>query len=301
MMTFDEFIKTVSKEQLNHLYNIALYTQQDICDQFNITTHSLQKALKLYKITKEQSAHTQAIKEAKKNHFGYENYNGHKDFVFELSKEAELAICQQYLKGYSIRQLNHTYHTHKTELVLAKYSIPLRTKEENAQLKSTKIKNTCLERYGVENAAKTEENRAKIKNTWASKSAEELYEIKQKSWKKYVFDDLYFDSSWELCYYIWCKDHNIDILQPKITLTYEADGKLHKYLPDFLVNGRLVEIKSDYLFEQMQIPETLDSAKYECMLKNNVQILMHDDVKEMVDYVKEQYGISYIEQFKVSG
>ena len=36
--------------------------------------------------------------------------------------------------------------------------------------------------------------------------------------------------------------------QPNVMLEYEFDGKLHMFHPDFLVNGRLYEVKGDQFF-----------------------------------------------------
>lgn len=96
----------------------------------------------------------------------------------------------------------------------------------------------------------------------------------KRSYKKYAIDDIYFDSFPELTFYLYNKEelHN-GIIRPKRRIEYEFDREKHFYLPDFEVNGDLVEIKGDQLYEQMLIPNTLDSAKYACMKTNNVKII----------------------------
>lgn len=66
--------------------------------------------------------------------------------------------------------------------------------------------------------------------------------------------------------------HN-NIIRSKKRIEYEFNGEKHFYLPDFEIDGQLIEIKGDQLYEQMLIPNTLDAAKYQCMKINNVRIV----------------------------
>lgn len=69
--------------------------------------------------------------------------------------------------------------------------------------------------------------------------------------RRYAYDNKKFDSSWELCYYIWLKDHDISFTYPcKDTIAYECDGKQHLYFPDFIVEGRYVEIKGKQFLDE---------------------------------------------------
>lgn len=136
------------------------------------------------------------------------------------------------------------------------------------------MQQTCIDRYGVKNYSQTKE--------WASKKQ-----------KKYLYDDIYFDSSWEVIVYKYCKENNIDcIYQPDITFEYEYDGKKHFYHPDFLIDGQLYEVKGDQFFDgdKMIWPygrtdylDNLAEAKHQCMIKNNVIILKNVDIKKIKD------------------
>lgn len=47
-----------------------------------------------------------------------------------------------------------------------------------------------------------------------------------------------FDSIYEIAYYIWLIDHNIEFkYEPEIRITYLYEGKDHVYMPDFIVNN----------------------------------------------------------------
>lgn len=49
-----------------------------------------------------------------------------------------------------------------------------------------------VERYGVENSMQNHDIQAKAKSS-------------------YLYDSMYFKSSWELAFYIYCKDNDLDV------------------------------------------------------------------------------------------
>ena len=106
---------------------------------------------------------------------------------------------------------------------------------------------------------------------------EEFTDWINRGFKLYTVDNYYFDSFPELCFYLYHKQANNKIIRSSQQLEYFYNGEKHYYLPDFELDGQLYEIKGDHLFEKMQQPNTLDNAKYKCMLKNNVAILQSED------------------------
>ena len=40
-------------------------------------------------------------------------------------------------------------------------------------------------------------------------------------------------------------------------------------------------------------------AKQKCLLTNNVKILVKQDIKFALDYIKNNYGKNYLKQFKI--
>jgi len=64
----------------------------------------------------------------------------------------------------------------------------------------------------------------------------------------YEYEGITFDSSWEVYAWIWYKDNDHEIKRCDIRLEYEFDGKIHGYYPDFVVDGKLTEIKGDQFF-----------------------------------------------------
>jgi hypothetical protein len=117
---------------------------------------------------------------------------------------------------------------------------------------------------------------------------------------KYYYDNNYFDSSWEIAFWIFHKDHNNIIIRSPVILNYIYNDKLYNYEVDFMVNNQLYEIKGDNLLKQMiSNPESKQYKKYECMLQNNIKILTFKDIKPILQYIKDKYGMSYLNQFKI--
>lgn len=116
-----------------------------------------------------------------------------------------------------------------------------------------------------------------------------------------------FDSSWEIAYFIWLKDKNISFeYRPNIRFKYIVKNEEHYYYPDFLVNNKIIEIKGDQFLDENtmicpwdETKNEIYAAKYKCMIDNNVIILRSDDIKPILNYIKEKYGCDYLKQFKI--
>lgn len=189
-----------------------------------------------------------------------------------------------------------------------------KTNKENVEQRKETFKNTCLKKYGIDHIAKLDfvkEKKAKtnikkygnkcsihginqnktlktMNERYGCNAVAQRYDYLSKMHKKYNFDNKKFDSSWEMAYYAYLKDHNIDFeYHPNIVFSYEINGIKHNYFPDFIVNNELIEIKGNHLLEGiMKIPD----EKIKCMKDNNIKILLYDDIKEYIIYFKEKYG-----------
>ena len=62
-------------------------------------------------------------------------------------------------------------------------------------------------------------------------------EVVKEKRKRYVYQEIYFDSSWELALYIYAIDHNEEIVREPLRFEYYYDNKVFYYYPDFLYNG----------------------------------------------------------------
>lgn len=88
-------------------------------------------------------------------------------------------------------------------------------------------------------------------------------------------------STYELIYWIYCKEHNIPIKRNTKRYPYVFEGKEHTYLPDYIVDGKLVEIKgyvnAAALAKAAAVPE-------------GIQILTIKELEPMMEYVDKTYG-----------
>lgn len=198
------------------------------------------------------------------------------------SSQAKNNLIKNNIKKYGVK--------HTSQLESAKQKVKLTKKEKYGNENynnSKKRKQTCLKKYGVSNYMKT------------SKARE--YFSKNKGFChfcRYKYDNVNFDSSWELALYIYAKDHNEEIEREPYYIEYEFDGKIHRYFPDFKYKGELIEIKGNYLYEKMLIENTLDNAKLNLIKNLNIKVWNLDDLKFAIDYVKSKYGKDFKRRFK---
>lgn len=163
-----------------------------------------------------------------------------------------------------------------------------------------KSKQTCLRRYGVANGGASDIAQQKMK-------------------RRYMYDNVDFDSAPELAMYIWLKDNNIKFTyHDGAYFEYIFNNVTYRYYPDFYLPeiDSYIEIKGDHFFENdgsMQCPfkdksnvkrHLMLSAKYEakhqCMLKNNVIILRNAQYEYFLFYVNAIYGKDYLHSFRKS-
>ena len=104
------------------------------------------------------------------------------------------------------------------------------------------------------------------------------------------YNCIWFNSSWELAYYLYCKDHNIGIIRNKEGFKYFYNGKWHKYYPDFIHNdGSYVEIKH-YINECVKA-----KIKY---FDKPLKIITKGDIEKYIEYAKMKYGKDFIKIYK---
>lgn len=90
---------------------------------------------------------------------------------------------------------------------------------------------------------------------------------------------MWCDSTWELALIIWCKSRGKQIERNRETFEYEFEGVTRCYLPDFIVDGQIVEIKG------RRATDSLIDAKL-AATAGKVKILLADDMKPILESVK---------------
>lgn len=194
---------------------------------------------------------------------------------------------------------------------LERYGYDNPTKSKKVQ---ENFKNTCLKKFGVTSPLLNADIQEKIKQTNLQRYGTESYsqtdDFAKTHRSRYCFNGFNFDSSWELSYYIYCIDHDIEIETHPKSIQYFINEEVHYYQPDFLINNdTLIEIKGDHffngrnellnLFDKSEKQQLKDTAKQKCMKENHVLVLRKNDLKPVFEYINETYGKKYLKQYKV--
>jgi hypothetical protein len=96
------------------------------------------------------------------------------------------------------------------------------------------------------------------------------------------------DSSYELAWIIYQLEHNKSFERNKVRYEYEWNGKIKEYIPDFIQNDDIIEIKG-YLTEQTKVK--LKSVP-------NLKVLFRRDLNKEFEYVESKYGKNFIELYE---
>lgn len=109
-----------------------------------------------------------------------------------------------------------------------------------------------------------------------------------KNYKSGWYDGIHFDSSWELAFYVYNKEHNIKIERCKEVRKYIIDNEEHEFHPDFIINNQIYEVKG------------IKSKNSEAKQKYNqdIKFLYRSDIKQYLDYVIDKYGKNFIDLYE---
>jgi len=241
--------------------------------------------------------------------------------------------CQECGKKCNFENLNKGYYHFCSKSCKSKHMSKNKTCIFGTEEGKQKIRETLLKRYGVTHSSlipgiNEKRNQTHIIKTgyslWNDPNLiknrqnlnfKEIYrkykektgydnpnlnpEVRSKMSKKYKYNDILFDSSWEIAYYIWLKDNNIEFtFHENESLEYEFDGKKYHYIPDFKTKEGYIEIKGNHLLRYMQVTNTKEYAKYKCMIDNKVSIISYKEIKPILEYIQSKYGKDYLQSFR---
>lgn len=194
------------------------------------------------------------------------------------------------------------------KIIEAKYNV-----SNVSQLESVKLKKeqTSMSNFETKNPFSSKEIKEKIKKTLIEKYGVEhplqFPDFFKKSKSKFVYENLKFDSSWELAFWIYNKNFlKNNILREPCKFIYVYDDKTFLYYPDFQIGDLFFEIKGDHFFENEKLINPWDrsldgkmEAKQKCMADHKVNILKYNDLKLALDYVSNKYGsLKYLQTFR---
>ena len=185
--------------------------------------------------------------------------------------------------------------------------------QEEIDERTRKTKTTLKERYGDENYNNIELTQLHDRLNHGGVLYRQTHECHQNRRKRYVHDGIQFDSSWEICVYDYCKVNGIKCeYQPNVSFIYEYGNKKWVYQPDFLINGKVYEVKGDQFFrfnettgkeemynpyrnknwsdEQYEMVCGKFEAKHQCMIANNVTILRNREIHNLNEVFNNGYS-----------
>lgn len=181
-----------------------------------------------------------------------------------------------------------------------------------AECVKSKIKDTILSKFGVDNVSKCEaiknQKKQTLFNNYGVTSQFQLDCVKCLRYRKYFYESVLFDSSWELAFYVYYIKKGISIIREPLKIPYEFNGGTHYYFPDFMINGQLYEIKGDQFFREdgvMYNPYSekdsgISNAKYNCALSNNVIFIRGKEIKFYLDFMENEFGKGWKNKFLVA-
>lgn len=215
---------------------------------------------------------------------GYKEYfknESNENKVKRFQKQRESLLKTNSLKSEEIKKLEYSKRGKSIHNSWINKPDELKRKElinrgellkQNWENKSEYEKNCIIQKRKV---AQLE----KFNGKWASQT----HEFTKNKKHKLLFNGIYFDSKWEIDVYCYCIDNNFSFeYHPNILLNYIYDNKTYYYQPDFLINGKLYEVKGGQFFDgdKMICPFNRNDytdgkfeAKHQCMINNNVKIL----------------------------
>jgi len=139
----------------------------------------------------------------------------------------------------------------------------------------------------------SEECLYKLKSTYPMPTPKILggYRMHSGRGKHGWYNNVYFDSTWEIAYYIYCKDHNINIKRCNEKFEYiNVDGKKRFYYPDFRVEGKLTEIKG---YHTINVQQKIN------FIKEPIDVFYEKDLKDIFIYVETKTKLKIKDLYKL--
>jgi len=115
-----------------------------------------------------------------------------------------------------------------------------------------------------------------------------------------------FTFSYNYCY-IYYKDNGNDIRRCTTYFTYLFNNKEHTYTPDFIIGDEYADVKGTHFIKDNRMINPYDrslddqyEAKHQCIIKNNVRLILEEEINNCKLFVDQEYGCNYINQFEVT-
>lgn len=238
--------------------------------------------------------------------------NKSKEELLEISKKTKRTNLQRY--GTETPWYSEEGRQKSKETCLKKYGVEHWSNTDDVKNKKAK---TVLKHFGVDVPFKSELVKEKSRNTIMKKYGvdciQKSSEFQSSIRHRYRYDNVFFDSKYELYFYIYHKVIMKNDIQRGIRFPYEYNGEINYYFCDFLLNNENIEIKGNHMFrdgklyfpyknsENWQEKQNKWDAKSKCMKQNKVRVVLteSDEMKKVVSKVNEVFGKDYVKSFDV--
>ncbi len=314
----------VDKQILYKCYIVENHTKEECAALLNVSVSTISRNIKKYNLIKDKESVYLKVRQNNFKKYGVEN-------IASLP-EVQQKIKETYLEKYGVDNIakSATAKEKAQNTCMLRYGYKYSACNEYIKQKT---KNTCLAKYGTDYAIKSIVVRDKIKNTFLNKykttapigtnqvqkkiketnlkkyGVENQFQrsdFRYRAWKRYLYQGVSFDSSWELALWIYAKDHNEKIIREPIQYCYLVNGKKHYYTPDFLYKNKLIEIKGSHLIDKNgelidlygNMGPELAMTKMQCIKKHGVEIYSYAEMQPILSYIENTYGKKYLKKFK---
>lgn len=98
------------------------------------------------------------------------------------------------------------------------------------------------------------------------------------------YNGIYCASTYELVYLIYSLEHNIPIERNTDYFEYELNGEVKRYLPDFKIGNKYIEIKN-YNREDVEAKTSALRA-----IGKDIEVLYYNELEHMMCYIDKKYG-----------
>lgn len=193
-----------------------------------------------------------------------------KGFHFVIEKEVKIEYTDELRKKRS--EAGHTAFLGKHHTGETKRKISELKKSEEYKLAHPLTEATRLKLREASKRNPGYERTTEIRKKMSESHAKALAEGKCTS--KYMVDGLKFDSSWEVIFYLYCRENGKNI-ERGVAITLPS-GK--HYVCDFRIDGELVEVKGPHFFNKdghlyNPYAKVFYAEKEEWMKNNNVKMI----------------------------
>lgn len=216
------------------------------------------------------------------------------------SPETQKKIKQTCKKKYGCERFQQTAEYHEKCICTnrKKFNADYYTQTDEFKNRVEKI---SMQKYNTHWPGHSETAKEKRKITMRAKYNADSYleseHFKQHKYQfkngssTYIYDNIIFDSSWELAFYIYLKHRNIEFTyHPNTAFTYLEDNKEKHYYPDFKVGENFIEIKGD-MFYDTNYKYHMSSEKINC-IHSHATVMTSNDMHDIFDYLKTNMNLT---------